>query len=74
MELDFISSEKAEGTAHTLLASPFMHMSWYGLEVMSCCAKIFGQGNLTAALCFAPSVGSSQRVSVVVVLVFPSIP
>lgn len=51
MELDFISSEKAEGTAHTLLANPFKHMSHYGLEVMSSCAKIFGQGNLTAALC-----------------------
>lgn len=56
MELDFVSSEKAEGTAHTLLANPFKHMSQYGLEVMSSCAKIFGQGNLTAALCFAPSL------------------
>lgn len=56
MELDFISSEKAEGTAHTLLANPFKHMSYYGLEVMSSCAKIFGQCNLTAALCFVPSL------------------
>lgn len=56
MELDFISREKAEGAAHTLLANPFKHMSQYGLEVMSSCAKIFEQGNLTAALCFVPSL------------------
>ena len=73
MELDFISNEKAEGTAHTLLANPFMHMSQYGVEVMSSCAKIFGQGNPTAALCLAPWETcldcSGQRGKVVVALV-----
>lgn len=73
MELDFISSEKAEGITHVLLASPFMHMSQHGVEVTSSSAKVFGQGTLSAALCLSPWKPcldcSGQRGKVVVALV-----